>query len=420
MIHRWLRVVLFSIVVAGTTVDVRALGWSSAVDPAAARADGQPSSPDTITTNVGASANSNIQHLDMTLRNIPTKWLTSGGISKTGGTISLGAAGSIISDACAESGNATALSRLGQDSFALINIIQLKDPDSNKAQSVASNNWYVFSEKKGWYKGWPHGWTMADFDGSTRLYGAKTVLQLSVVLNEQVRDRPQIAMTYTVTKATPTNIANLQALLGAALPAPNTPKAPNPPGTDPTSYWSCGTVPIVYSDSSIKVDTSYPVGSTSPFTSTTTFTNEAKQYWDVSFALPIKKASALQYDSASNTVTPTQINKQSLFATVDFYFPPTNLSTTGHNLIPHIFGGVAMNQQPLHSLLFGGALGLNLAQVYAGVLLVKQQQLNGLSAGSTATPSELASATTYAFKPSFSMGVKISIMSAVKSLGKSK
>jgi hypothetical protein len=371
-------------------------------------------------TNVGATSNSNVQNLDLTPTNIPTKWLSPTGISKSAGTISFDSAGAMLIDVCRDPSTTTAMGRLDRDSYALINAIRLNDPDTNNAQSVASNNWYVFSKKKGWYNGWPHGWTLADFDGATRLYGARHVLQVSILINEQHRPQPQIDFTYTVTKATPTNVANVQALLGVVIPSAAGAKPPAPPNTDPTSYWACSGVPIAYSDSSIKVDTKYPADEASAFSASTTFTSEAKQYWDVSFALPIKKASALQYSSTDNTVVPSQINKQSLFATADLYFPPTNLAGSGHSLIPHVFAGVAMNQQPLHSLLFGGAVGFNLAQVYAGVLLLKQQQLAGLAGGGTATPSQLATATTYGFTPSFSVGLKISIVSAVKSLSKSK
>ena len=104
----------------------------------------QTSPSTTPTTNVGSTANSNVQHLDLTLVNIPTTWLGGTGISAGGGTLSLASAGQIVSAACSDPSNKTALARLSKDSYALINIIRLKDPDANKAQSVASNNWYIF------------------------------------------------------------------------------------------------------------------------------------------------------------------------------------------------------------------------------------------------------------------------------------
>ena len=79
-----------------------------------------------------------------------------------------------------------------------------------------------------------------------------------------------------------------------------------------------------------------------------------------------------------------------------------------------------MDSQPLHSLLFGASVGVHLAQIYVGALLIKEQQLNGLSNGSSATQGQVASATKYTFNPSFSVGIKISISSAVSALSSAK
>jgi len=179
-------------------------------------------------------------------------------------------------------------------------------------------------------------------------------------------------------------------------------------------------VPIAYKTSSIKIDLSYTAGGGSPYTASQTFTSEAKQRWDVSFALPVKKANALQFSSTANTVTASQINKTDLFAVADFYPYPVDLANTKFTFIPGFFAGVAMNSQPLHSLLFGGSVGLKLVQVYAGALLIKQQTLNGLSTGSSATPAQLASATTFEYKPSFSIGIKISVKAAAAAISGSK
>jgi hypothetical protein len=91
------------------------------------------------------------------------------------------------------------------------------------------------------------------------------------------------------------------------------------------------------------------------------------------------------------------------------------------SFVPGFFGGVALNSQPLHSLIFGASVGIRLAQVYAGALLIKQQQLNGLSTGSTATETDVKSASSFTYKPSLTVGIKISIRSAKNSLnGKAK
>jgi hypothetical protein len=123
---------------------------------------------------------------------------------------------------------------------------------------------------------------------------------------------------------------------------------------------------------------------------------------------------------AANTVTASQINKSDLFAVADFYPYPVDLANNKFTFIPGVFAGVAMNSQPLHSLIFGGSVGLKLVQVYAGSLLIKQQQLNGLSPGSSATGTQVAAATSYVYKPSFTIGIKISVKGAAAAISGSK
>ena len=209
---------------------------------------------------------------------------------------------------------------------------------------------------------------------------------------------PPLTYKVTVTKQQATNVADLMALLSIVSPAAAL--------TASSNDWIGCDVVSVEKTSTIKIDTAYNEDGVTPLKASQTFTNEANSHWDVSFALPIKKASALQYSSTSNTVTASKINKSDLFAVADFYPIPVNLSATNASLIPAFFGGVAMNSQPLHSLIFGASVGIRLAQVYAGALLVKQQNLNGLSAGSSASPSQVASASSYSYKPQFTVGIR--------------
>jgi hypothetical protein len=211
-------------------------------------------------------------------------------------------------------------------------------------------------------------------------------------------------------------MANVMQLLGLVFPQAKAAAV----AASPASYWACSAVPIAYKTSSIKIDLSYTSGGGSPYTASQGFTSESLQHWDVSFALPVKKASALQYSSTANTVTASQINKTALFAVADIYPYPVDLTNNKFSFIPGFFAGVAMNSQPLHSLIFGGSVRLKLAQLYAGALLLKQQQLNGLSTGSSATAAQLASATTYAYNPSFSIGIKISIKAGAAAISGAK
>lgn len=370
------------------------------------------------TTNVGSASGTNVQNPSLTFSVLPS---TVPAVSVTAGTVTYdpNAVETLISEAC-QSSSPSFASVVGDGStYTLINVINLAG--ANGSQTVKSNNWYAYSKGKTWASGFVGGWHLSDFDGATRLYGANRIFLLSMVLNDLTPGTPAVRYTVTVTKATATNVSNVYQLLGIVFPAAGAPNAGLQASATP-NWWACSLVPVAYKTSGIKTDTSYTSGGGSPFTASQTFTNEAKQRWDVSFALPIKKASALQFNSTANTVTASQINKQNLFAVIDFYPIPVNLSATSTSFWPSVFGGVAMDSQPLHSLLFGASIGVHVAQVYAGALLIKGQQLNGLSTGSTASPSQLASATRYAFNASFSVGIKISISSAASALsgGKNK
>ena len=382
-----------------------------------------PPTTNTATTNVGNGSNTNVQNPVITLRPID-QWPSI--LSKDAGTLSWDddLVSKMIDNACKpkpakdnpqDNPTLPSFSFDHASTYALINVLRFNGTPGS--QTVQSTNWYIYSKQRHWYRGWVKGWGVSDFDGSTRMYGAGTVVLVSIVLNDQNGAAPSLSYKMAITKQQPSNIASVYSLLGVVFPAPKPGPSGQPQSVD---RWGCSVVPIAYKAASVQTDTTMSSGQATPFTASVTFVNESKQWWDISFALPVTKVNQLQYNDTANTVTPTQINKQSLFAVFDFYIPPTNLSTTSYNLIPHPFAGVAMNSQPLHSLLFGASIGLHLAEVYAGAVLVKQQSLSGLTAGSTATPAQLSTATSYKYNARFSFGIKISVKAAVSAFSSSK
>jgi hypothetical protein len=406
---------------AGESAPSNEVSATPVSQPAAASKTTAPAQP---TTNVGQSPDTNIQVPTMTYTAFAAASypVVAAPAGTPNGKITYDSSGveNLIQNACTPAfkspADFSAAFNDGQ-TYTIINVIDLKG--GANAQNVASNNWYIYSKGKTFKSGFAGGWQLPDFDGATRIYGAKKVLLLSILENNLTpagTDSPAIAYTFTVTKQQATNVANALQLLGLVFPQAAAAGLP----AVPASYLACGIAPIAYKTSSIKIDLSYTAGGGSPYTASQSFTSEAKQRWDVSFALPIKKASALQFSSTANTVTSSQINKTDLFAVADFYPYPVDLANSKFTFIPGFFAGVAMNSQPLHSLLFGGSVGLKLVQVYAGALLIKQENLNGLSSGGSATPAQLASATTFEYKPSFSIGIKISVKAAVTAISGSK
>ncbi len=149
-----------------------------------------------------------------------------------------------------------------------------------------------------------------------------------------------------------------------------------------------------------------------------TVINEAKQWWDISIAIPIKKVSELQLNSVNNTVAPTSVNRQNAIAALDLFPIKRDLVGAAPTLIPHPIIGVSLASQPLHTILAALGIGLSYADIYVGAILQKSQAVNGFVAGSMATPAQLAAATRYTYKPQFSIGVNVSIKGVVSVLKK--
>jgi len=145
--------------------------------------------------------------------------------------------------------------------------------------------------------------------------------------------------------------------------------------------------------------------------------DESKQWIDVSVAVPISKISDVSYSSTNGTVTPNTVNKQSVFAVVDFYFPKKDMVGNRVNYWPHPLFGVSMASKPLQSLIAGVGMGLSYGEVYAGASIIKTSTLgNGLSAGSSATSSQVTAATGKSWTSHLNVGLNISVISAFKTI----
>jgi len=223
---------------------------------------------------------------------------------------------------------------------------------------------------------------------------------------------------FTITKKLPANVQNVFLLLqlasGGAVAHVMTP--PN--------FWGGRRVEIGLRPSDITIDPRIvtdqsPSNRGDEIATAQTFNNEGKYWWDVSVGVPVKKISELQVDSTNNTVTPTKIATTNAFALLNFYLPPADLAATQYSLIPHPIAGVALSGQPLHKILVGGAIGLHYAQLYAGALFVKQQHLNGLQTGSSATPDQVAAASRFRYDAQFTVGINLPLRAAIDALKKS-
>jgi hypothetical protein len=355
-----------------------------------------------------------------------------------------------------------------KQTFGLINVLTWSG--GSNPTSVASA-WYVYHPKSDVL----HAWSQADLTTGNRFYGAKKIMLLMVELHAPGSD---VTATYTLTekKRTLENVQSLQNLISLAnfgsaggnapslvscasdcelfgssmipltfdaadltfktaiIGLPSTaPAAPAPavvpvpaPSVNPAAGVQTLSAPAGPAPA-IVPPAPGPVGGNSSSTNSSPVIaapadfvaiNEAKQWWDISIAIPIKKVNELQLNSVNNTVAPTNINRQNAFAVVDLYWPRRDLVGAAPSLIPHPMLGVSLASQPLHTLLAALGVGFSYGDLYAGAILQKAQNVSGLTAGSTATPAQLSAATTYSYQPQFSVGINISIKSALSALQK--
>jgi hypothetical protein len=375
-----------------------------------------PQAPATPTSNVSSAGQQQEYVTGIPTRETGTE--ISSNIDTVSGTLSLPKARALL-DATVCEGTAAQASCALDDSqtYALINVVLWSDRDASSGkQSVKSTNWYIYNSSK--------HWSQAEYSGTNRLFGAKKIVFLYIHLHAYVDAASPYQVNYElqITKRQSTNVAALMQLAQIVIPAtPANAAGITPP---PTFYnvWGGRAISVGYRTSDIVVSSSLIEGAaTVSLVPSVTLINEAKQYWDVSIAVPIKKISALQYNSTNGTITPSQINEQHVFAVGELYLPPVDLASgTPYSLVPHAIVGVSMAQQPLHSILTAGAIGFHGTEVYAGAIFVKQQTLSGLSPGGTATQQQLTMGTRQTFKAQFSVGLNIPIVAAYKSLTKSK
>ena len=416
--------------------------------PAAAANTPQPAvqgTPPNPTTNV-AGAGKQIG----TIEGVPTIDPPAGGTAlitgvDSSGNLSFGDEGQttdkLLNDTVCNASNprgSTNCNLADKGTYAIIHVLKWGPPDSatsgNSIKSIQSTNWYIYHNHG---TAWSGHWGQADFSGNNRFYGATKIVFLYVHLNAAVdKCNPyQVRYQLTISRRVPSNIQAVQQLaqlIFPSAPQPGALAAPPLPCPSPnmiygTSVWGGRIIDVGYKTSDIIVDsylvskniTAIPSTSTSaPLSASLSLINEAKQWWDVSIAVPVKSVNSLQYTSSNNTVVPKQISKQNVFAALDFYLPPVDLAGTTYSFIPHPMAGVSLASQPLHSILVGGAIGLSFAELFAGADFVKQQSLTGVSSGGPATPSQLSAATSYKYKAQFLVGINLPVKAAASAMKK--
>ncbi len=272
--------------------------------------------------------------------------------------------------------------------YCVIHVVKWK----TGKQEVDVQNWYIYNGKK--------AWGQADFTTNKRIFGVKRVALLFIHLNRSSDYSVEYDLDVTSKTA-----ANLQHLFQAGEAFASLAEK----AFAPAFGFADATISYVPSDVTIQGYTSITPGSPQLIGDSFVVDNEGTYFWDVSIAVPIRKMSQLELNNTNNTITGNSVDKRSVFAVLDLYPFKRDVKSNALNWWPYGLAGVAVAQQPLHKILVAAGWGPRFAQFYAGVLFAKQQSLNGLSIGSTATPAQQAAATSVGFQPQFAFGINLSV-----------
>jgi hypothetical protein len=310
------------------------------------------------------------------------------------------------------------------NSYVVIHLLSWAKADKLKVQA---DHWYL-------YRDVPVGkWSQEDFTSMKRLLGVTRAYFLYVHMNDvKGKVAHSNGATYvpsydlTLAKKTPANLAHLYALLQAytgGVSANSTPigGALFAEEIEPYSVWGGGILNIQYRPCDILIKSTFhvkPDDQDQKLADDITFDNEGPYWWDVGFALPVKKISELKLDSTSGTATPAKVNGQNVFAVLDGYIRPVDVKGSAFTAIPHPIAGVAFAKQPLSKILVGGAWGPKASEIYLGAMFVKQPILSGN--GSCGNPSGTSLTGKSHYCTQFTIGINLSVSAIASKLGAPK
>jgi len=317
------------------------------------------------------------------------------------------------------------------NTYVLMHVLRWADSSTVDKPKVNAEHWYLYRDIT------PGDWSQEDFTTADRVMGVTKLYVLYVhfkVKQYGADGKPVDPLAFiptyipnydfTITKKTPANVAHLYALLaaytggakaGAAKAQDKEKKAA------PDAIWGGGILNLQYRPSDILIKSTFrlkPDDQDQKLADDITFDNEGRYYWDVGFAIPVRKISEVKLDTTSGTATPATVNSENVFAILDGYAPPIDVKGNGFRAIPHPIAGVAFAKQPLSKILIGGAWGPHASELYMGVMFVKQPELSGNSSCSHPSGTSLTGHSHYCAQ--FSIGINLSVSAIAGKLGAPK
>jgi hypothetical protein len=278
--------------------------------------------------------------------------------------------------------------------YCIVHIIEwlIKGDDQAAASKadVLREHWalYKYDESK-------KKWVPEPAQKGTRIYGKSRVNVLAI--HKDTMSTWDIDYTVSVTKKTPTNIANALDLASiitsgkvAKLGAGNT--------TTPTR-WGGGLMCINSLPSDIAVEGEIIIRNTQndavqqPKTYSKTYDNEGKYWWDVSVGVPLKEVKEVQFNSSDGTVTAKEVSRQNAYGFLNIFFGKKDLKSDGFLKTPHLVFGVPISKKPLDRPVIGLGYGIHKWTInfdmYAGVVFNRVREPRTLGVGASATEGQL-------------------------------
>jgi len=235
-----------------------------------------------------------------------------------------------------------------------------------------------------------------------------------------------------VVKRTPANVENLKTILGllfGGIAQGKNLSCLNVTAND--VLWGAGKIDNIGLPSDISIagysvkDADKPVQeadrSSTQIGTTGSYNDEQLYWWDASIGIPVHQIKDLQYSDSDNTVTATQVDKQSAYAMFNLMIRPVDLSNPGDNIWPRILVGFPLSSSPWDKLFAGGAIGLPLKpfknfQFFAGATFLRTTQPTTLAAGDSASNAQLLNDLRIKTTPKFTFGINVPVKSVIDKL----
>ena len=290
----------------------------------------------------------------------------------------------------------------GPKDYIVIHVVGWKDKTAGKPQDIDKENWYVFNQGDG-------DWDEGAFSKDDRIFGRRNVCLLYLYFNYDPAGQ-SIRYTLDSQSKMPAYLDHFVGLLqlfgmgtsGGGPGARNVAKG----------FWDATSFDTFYvpSDITFTPEIVPDDGSTTIKLNSKKFDNEGRYHTDFSVGVPIRKINELSFISSSNTIVPTKVEKQDLYAFFNYYPKAFDIKSSAWSKYPHLLGGVSLASQPLKKVILGAGYGPIYAHFYAGLLIHTYQLPKGSACGSTPTSSQLVGATlTNHTCPEFSVGLNVAV-----------